>query len=193
MRQTGKIQMKLIDTEAHKDELKEALGTGSFRLLMRAFFFPKMVRSFFIRFLIVAAVAWLFFKFICLPLIVAGGSMLPTYAERGFNFCWRPSYWFSEPERGDVVVMKYGSNKVMILKRLIAKEGDTVEFRNGKLILNGREQEEPYIKGPSDWNLPPRTVEKDHYYLVGDNRSVPMQRHIFGQMHKRYLQGAPLW
>ena len=81
----------------------------------------------------------------------------------------------------------------MILKRLIAKEGDTVEFRNGKLILNGREQEEPYIKGPSDWNLPPRTVEKDHYYLVGDNRSVPMQRHIFGQMHKRYLQGAPLW
>ena len=158
MRQTRKIQMKLIDTEAHKDEVKEALGTDSFRLL-----------------------------------IVAGGSMLPTYAERGFNFCWRPAYWFSEPERGDVVVMKYGSNKVMILKRLIAKEGDTVEFRNGKLILNGREQEEPYIKGPSDWNLPPRTVEKDHYYLVGDNRSVPMQRHIFGQMHKRYLQGAPLW
>ena len=107
MRQTGKIQMKLIDTEAHKDEVKEALGTDSFRLLMRAFFFPKMVRSFFIRFLIVAAVAWLFFKFICLPLIVAGGSMLPTYAERGFNFCWRPAYWFSEPERGDVVVMKY--------------------------------------------------------------------------------------
>ena len=100
MRQTGKIQMKLIDTEAHKDEVKEALGTDSFRLLMRAFFFPKMVRSFFIRFLIVAAVAWLFFKFICLPLIVAGGSMLPTYAERGFNFCWRPAYCFQNRNAG---------------------------------------------------------------------------------------------
>lgn len=33
--------MKLIDTEAHKDEVKEALGTDSFRLLMRAFFFRK--------------------------------------------------------------------------------------------------------------------------------------------------------
>ena len=32
MRQTRKIQMKLIDTEAHKDEVKEALGTDSFPL-----------------------------------------------------------------------------------------------------------------------------------------------------------------
>ena len=29
MRQTGKIQMKLIDTEAHKDEVKEAAPTVS--------------------------------------------------------------------------------------------------------------------------------------------------------------------
>ena len=193
MEQTKEMQMKLIDTEAHKKEVREALSSGSFYRLLRAFFFPKMVRSFFIRFLIVAAVAWIFFKFFCLPLVVMGGSMLPTYSERGFNFCWKPAYWFSEPERGDIVVMKYGSNKVMILKRVIAREGDTVEFRNGKLILNGEELSEPYIQGPCDWNLPPRTVEKDHYYLVGDNRAVPMQRHIFGQMHKRYLQGAPLW
>ena len=189
--QTKETQMKLIDHEAHEKEGKEALEPGGFRRLIHAFFFPKMVRSFFIRFLTVVIVA--FFKFFCLPLVVMGGSMLPTYAERGFNFCWKPAYWFSEPERGDVVVMKYGSDKVMILKRLIAKEGDTVEFRNGKLILNGRELDEPYIQGPCDWNLPPRTVEKDHYYLVGDNRAVPMRRHIFGQMHKRYLQGVPLW
>ena len=131
--QTKEMQMKLIDHEAHKKEVKEALETGSFCLLLRAFFFPKMVRSFFIRFLIVVVAAWVFFKFICLPLVVMGGSMLPTYAERGFNFCWKPAYWFSEPERGDVD------------------------------------------------------------YLVGDNRAVPMQRHIFGQMHKRYLQGVPVW
>ena len=191
--QTKEMQMKLIDHEAHKKEVKEALETGSFCLLLRAFFFPKMVRSFFIRFLIVVVAAWVFFKFICLPLVVMGGSMLQTYVERGFNFCWKPAYWFSEPERGDFVVMKYCSDKVMILKRLIAKEGDTVEFRNGKLLLNGKELDEPYIQGPCDWNLPPRTVEKDHYYLVGDNRAVLMQRHIFGQMHKRYLQGVPVW
>ncbi len=184
--------MKLFDREEHKREIKEALDTGSFRLLLRAFFFPKMARAFLLRLLIVIVVAWVFFKFVCLPLYIKGGSMLPTYPSRGFNFCWRPSYWFSEPAVGAVVIMKYGKD-AMILKRLIAKEGDTVEFRNGVLFVNGKPRPESYIKGPSDWNLPARIVEKDHYYLVGDNRAVPIQRHIFGQMHKKYLQGAPLW
>ena len=169
------------------------MGTIEEDSFLNRFLFPKMGIRYFVRILLVAAAAWIVFGYLLVPMIIDGGSMLPTYPARGINFCWRGAYWFYEPERGDVVVMKYGARRTNILKRLIAKAGDTVEFRGGKLILNGRVLSEPYIKGPCDWNLPPRTVEKDHYYLVGDNRSVPIERHIFGQMHKRYLQGAPLW
>ena len=88
--------------------------------------------------------------------------------------------------------MRYGRG-TMLLKRVIALPGDTVAFKDGRLILNGQPAAEPYIKGPSDWNLPERTVERNHYYLAGDNRSVPMEAHVFGEMHKRYLKGAPLW
>ncbi len=183
---------RLYNTDEHRKEVKEALNTGSLWLILRAFFFPKMARAFLLRVLMVILSSWLFFKFICLPLVIQGESMLPTYPARGFMFCWAPAYWFKSPQRGDIVIMWYGRG-VMLLKRVIALPGDTVAFHNGKLIRNGKTVDEPYIKGPSNWNLPERTVERNCYYLVGDNRSVPMERHVFGEMHKRYLKGAPLW
>ena len=80
---------------------------------------------------------WIFFKWICIPLVIQGKSMLPTYSERGFMFCWAPAYWFKSPQRGDIVIMRYGRG-VMLLKRVIALPGDTVAFHNGKLIRNGK-------------------------------------------------------
>ena len=183
---------RLYNTPEQKQEIKEALDTGSMILILRAFFFPKLARTFLIRLTLVIVTAWVFFRFICIPLVIRGGSMLPTYPEHGFVFCWCPAYWFSSPKRGDIVVMKYGKG-VMILKRVVALEGDRVSFTNGVLILNGKPVTEPYIKGPSSWNLPERTVQRGHLYLVGDNRSIPIETHIFGEMHKRYLAGTPLW
>ena len=181
---------RLYNTDEHRKEVKDALNTGSMWLILRAFFFPKMARAFLIRVLIVILTAWVFFKFICMPLVIQGESMKPTYPSSGFMFGWAPAYWFKTPRRGDIVIMKYGRG-AMLLKRVIGLPGDRIAFKNGRLIRNGEAVDEPYILGPSDWELPERTVERNHYYLVGDNRSVPMEAHVFGEMHKRYLQGAP--
>ena len=183
---------RLYNTDEHRQEVKDALQTGKMWLILRAFFFPKMARTFLIRVIIVILTAWCFFKFICLPLVIQGESMLPTYPSSGFMFCWAPTYWFRSPRRGDIVIMRYGRG-AMLLKRVIALPGDIVAFKDGRLILNGKEVAEPYIKGPSDWSRLERTVERNLSYLAGDNRSVPMQQHVFGEMHKRYLKGAPLW
>lgn len=58
----------------------------------------------------------------------------------------------------------------MLLKRVVALEGEEVSFRQGKLLVNGKELEEPYLRHPCEWDLPPRKVEKDSVYVVGDNR-----------------------
>ena len=183
---------RLYNTEEHRQEVKDALKTGSMLLILRAFFFPKLARAFLLRVIIVILVAWCFFRFICLPLVIQGESMQPTYPSTGFMFCWAPAYWFRAPRRGDIVIMRYGRG-AMLLKRVIGLPGDTVAFKDGTLILNGKPFPEPYIKGPSNWNLPERKVGRNHYYLAGDNRAVPMELHVFGEMHKRYLAGAPLW
>jgi signal peptidase I len=110
-----------------------------------------------------------------------------------FNFCFRFRYAFSQPEREDVVVIRLAGKKVMLLKRVVALEGDRVEFRKGKLFVNGKKVDETYVRYPSDWNLPPRMVDKNHVYVVGDNRNVSIDRHRFGQTSIDRIIGAPLW
>ena len=46
---------------------------------------------------------------------------------------------------------------------------------------------------PWDWTLAPRTVKPGHVYVVGDNRSVSMASHQFGQTPVHRIVGALLW
>ncbi len=81
----------------------------------------------------------------------------------------------------------------MLLKRVVALEGEEVEFRAGKLFVDETQITEPYVRYPCDWDLTPRRVENGHIYLVGDNRSMPMRSHVFGQTSVNRVVGAPLW
>ena len=81
----------------------------------------------------------------------------------------------------------------MLLKRVVAREGEQVEFRDGELFVDGKEIEEPYVRYPCDWNLPTRQVEENHIYVVGDNRNMPIENHHFGQASKSRIMGVPLW
>ena len=153
-------------------------------------FKPEMGSAYFLRVLILAAAAFLFFGFLCRPMYLNGGSMEPNYHDGTLNFCWAPAYWFRKPVRGDVGVFRYAGSRVLLLKRIIAFPGDTVEFRKGYLYLNGVKQEEPYVKTKrAEWNLSPRKVSAGHYYVVGDNRSVPMYQHKFGEIRQSRLEG----
>ena len=119
--------------------------------------------------------------------------MEPSYRNGGFNFCWRLRYLFSDPKRYDVVVVRFAGSKVMLLKRVVAVGGEQVEFRDGRLLVDGEAIDEPYVRYPCNWNLSPRHVEKDHVYVIGDNRSTPMENHYFGQASVKRVVGAPLW
>ncbi len=78
----------------------------------------------------------------------------------------------------------------MLLKRVVAKEGETVEFRKGRLYVNGKLIDEPYIYNKSDWELPERTIASGHVYVVGDNRGTAMASHRFGQVNINRIVGG---
>ena len=160
---------------------------------IRQFFFPSFTPKFLIRVSLVALFAYLFFGYLCIPFTIQGISMEPTYRNGGVNFCWRLHYLFSEPKRYDVVTVRFAGSKVMLLKRMVAREGEQVEFRDGGLFIDGQKIEEPYVHYPCHWNLTPRRVEKDCVYVVGDNRSMPIESHHFGQASKSRIMGVPLW
>jgi signal peptidase I len=163
------------------------------RSRLRAFLFPKLTPAYFVRVALVSAAAYLFFAFVLTPFFVRGHSMEPTYRDGAFDFCFKWRYLFSGPGRGDVVGLRLAGERVILLKRVVALGGDTVEFKEGRLFVDGRGVAEPYVRGPCDWSLPPRRVEAGDVYVVGDNRSMPIEGHDFGQTPAGRIIGVPLW
>ena len=160
---------------------------------IRHFFFPALTPKLLIRALLVGVLAYLFFSQVCIPLRIKGHSMEPTYGDGGINLCWRLRYLFSKPRRHDVVAVRLAGNRVMLLKRVVALEGEEVEFRDGKLLVDGKEVKEPYVHSLYHWNLSPRRVERNSVYVVGDNRNMAMESHLFGQTSIERIVGTPLW
>lgn len=159
----------------------------------RAFFVPEFTRALVIRVLAVVVSSGVLFAYILTPFRIHGHSMAPTYRDGGFNFCNKLRFVFTQPQRRDVVAIRLAGESIIFLKRVVALQGDTVAFQSGKLLVNGRAVEEPYVKDPDPWTLSARTVEPGKVYVVGDNRRVPMQVHSFGQTSVNRIMGGPLW
>jgi len=146
-----------------------------------------------LRIAILVVVAGATFKFVLQPVRVDGGSMLPTYRENGVNVVNRLAYYFHEPRRGDVVAVRLlaGEHR-MYMKRIIGLPGETVAFHQGRLYINGKPQDEPYVKLPCDWEHEPVQVGPDQYYVVGDNRTMPWDNHTKGRAARDRIIGKVL-
>lgn len=65
-------------------------------------------------------------------------SMAPTIMANDRVFASKISYNFKTPQYGDVVLFKNPANrKINNIKRVVALGGDTVEIRDGQLLING--------------------------------------------------------
>ncbi len=146
-----------------------------------------------LRIAVIALAAYLFFGFVCRPGFVKGSSMEPTYHNFTMLFYSPLALKATALKRGDVVTVRYGSDRMLLLKRVLAFEGELVEFRNGTLYINGILQEEPYVKYPCSWTIRPLIVQKGKVYVAGDNRSMPAEQHVFGQVDYDLLRGKALW
>ncbi len=131
-------------------------------------------------------------QFVVLPVRVDGISMLPTYKSNGVNLVNRLAYVFGKPQRGEVVAIRMAGEHIMLLKRIVGLPGETIEFRRGELFINGEPLEEPYLKLPWRWNMPPVKVEPDEFYVVGDNRSMAWADHKQGRAPRAKIVGRAI-
>jgi signal peptidase I len=104
--------------------------------------------------------------------------MEPGYVEGEWLLASKATYWFHEPERGDVIILEPPIDiDEVYIKRLIALPGDTVEIKDGLVYVDGIALEEPYIKEAPTYTFPPTELGDDEYFVLGDNRNNANDSH----------------
>jgi signal peptidase I len=152
------------------------------------------------------------------PYRIPSSSMEPTlHCARPASACeasasdrvlaCRFCYHIHSPKRGEIVVFKTPSlakqecgSEGTFVKRLIGLPGDVWAERDGLVYINGRKLNESYIRPQrrdtqtltlSD--IPPRgtmtRIPKDHYLMMGDNRSSSCDSRRWGLVPKGNLIG----
>ena len=107
---------------------------------------------------------------------VPSSSMQPTL-QAGEHFIGDMTYYRTHaPARGDVVLYKYLRDPSTIyVKRIVALPGDRIEFREGRVVVNGTTTAEPGINVGNPHAPLNNTLEvlvpAGHVFVAGDNRS----------------------
>ncbi len=142
-----------------------------------------------IPYVVITMIVILIRMFIISPVRVDGTSMYPTLSNNEFLLL---SKYDQSYDRFDIVVLKY--NKERLVKRIIGLPGETVEYKNNKLYINGKEIEEPFIAVETDdFNLKQLGYDKipeNYYFVVGDNRGASLDSRMIGLINKKDLQGT---
>lgn len=138
--------------------------------------------------------------FLVQPFYVEGASMEPTFFNKEYLVIDELSYRLRQPERGEVVVLRYPSNpSLFFIKRIIGLPGDMVRMSGGKVSIQpagGTEaplDESQYL--PSDVQTivaggdKTVTLGADEYYVMGDNRGNSLDSRIFGVLPKKDIVG----
>ncbi|PIR40016.1 MAG: signal peptidase I [Candidatus Zambryskibacteria bacterium CG10_big_fil_rev_8_21_14_0_10_34_34] len=136
--------------------------------------------------------------FIAQPYIVSGSSMDPTFKDTDYLIVDQLSKRFKEPERGDVLIIKYPKDpSKFFIKRLIGFPGETVTIKDGVVNIyneenkNAFELNEPYIVYKKIENISVKLGE-DEYFVMGDNRAGSSDSRIWGSLPKKYIVGKPI-
>ncbi len=152
--------------------------------------------------------------FIAEPFIVNGASMDPAFSTSQFLIVDRVTYRFNEPKRGDVIVFKYPNDpSTYYIKRIIGLPGETLNIKNGKVILGKYDSEcntienrssaysdciiqtldEPYVSSTHASNdTLTVTLKSTEYFVMGDNRAQSSDSRIWGPLDKSFIIGRPI-
>ena len=110
---------------------------------------------------------------------IVGPSMTPTLRNGDIVILDKLSYRFSEIKRDDIVALYYADTKFLV-KRVVGLPGETVEFKDNKLYINGKYYEEKYLGDDivtdnfSLEELNYTTIPDDMYLVLGANRGDSM-------------------
>jgi signal peptidase I len=123
---------------------------------------------------------------------VDGLSMAPTLEDHDRLIVNKLVYELGDPRPGDIVMLYYPLNpEKMFVKRVIAREGDTVRIVDGRVYVNDIPLHDDYVppefRSHDDWG--PQVVQQGYYFVMGDHRNNSSDSRHWGQVPKKYIVG----
>lgn len=119
--------------------------------------------------------------FLAQATVVQGQSMEPNLYNEERLIVEKVTYQFLHgPRRGDVVVLRPPGQDELLIKRVIALPGETIQVQNGVVMINGQVLEEPWVTQQGGPDYPPTVVPPLHIFVMGDNRGHSNDSRSFG-------------
>jgi signal peptidase I len=123
---------------------------------------------------------------------VDGLSMAPTLEDHDRLIVNKLVYELGEPRPGDIVMLYYPLNpEKMFVKRVIAREGDSVRIVDGHVYVNDIPLHDDYVpeefRSHDDWG--PQIVQQGYYFVMGDHRNNSSDSRHWGPVPKKYIVG----
>lgn len=134
--------------------------------------------------------------FLYQPVKVEGTSMAPLLSNEERIFINKFIYRFEPIERGDVVVFWYPLDRSKsFIKRVIGLPGETVEIRQGRVYVNNKPLEEPYVppQFADTSTYGPTHVPAGEYFVLGDHRASSNDSRVFGPVPNRFIYGKAVF
>ena len=135
---------------------------------------------------------------------VPSGSMLPTLQVGDHILVWRLGYgapaplfdgwlWrWGDPEVGEVVILERGGEPgSYYVKRVAAVGGETVEMRNGRLIVDGEPRllVDDALQTTENADFRPVRVPPDRVFVLGDNLDQSIDGRDWGPVEISGIKG----
>lgn len=142
-------------------------------------------------YIIIVIVVALIRTFIITPVQVEGMSMYSTLDDKEILLLkkYDKSY-----DRFDVVVFNYNNTK--LIKRVVGLPGDTVEYKDNNLYINGKYIKEEFLKNNQETydfsleDLGYETLPDGYYFVMGDNRTNSTDSRVIGLVSAEDIEGT---
>jgi len=152
----------------------------------------------FVKFVVIAVIIVVPIRlWVAQPFIVSGSSMVPSFENGEYLIVDEFSYHFREPQRGEVIIFRFPQNpSKFFIKRIIGLPREKVEIEDNSIRIYNKEFpegmtiKESYLENtPATENDMVMILEKDEYFVLGDNRTMSSDSRIWGALEKDLVIG----
>ncbi len=137
---------------------------------------------------IILVIVILIRTFIITPIKVHGQSMYNTLNGNEIMILNK----LSEYQRYDIVVanlMSEGKKIDTLIKRIYGLPGEKIKCENGIIYVNEKKVEDKYGYGKTE-DFEEITLGFDEYFILGDNREISLDSHVFGPIKEKDMEGV---